>query len=329
MKNIIHLLSIVAVMLTVSCGTNDITNPPTQNPVDVYVAGTKDNHACYWKNNQEVVLNNDAMSFSNATKIIVSNNDVYVLGNYTGANNITKYVFWKNGVMINLSQTLSTSSQYVNSITDFDVSGNDVYLVGVTGGIGTVLSFDYAFWKNGVKTVFSPNNNSITSTFIKFHNNTIYLIGGKNISGTTKKGYFVNNDFTEVSTTLNGFTVKGNDVYVYGGNFSPQDIYYKNITTGQEVSFLTSQQIKKMVFDGSDRYTNSGSNVRKNDVSIYETQNPNFNFITDFEVKNTNTYILTQEGDLLPRGHLYLNNVDVFSIPSGYVLFNDLAIVQK
>ena len=84
-----------------------------------------------------------------------------------------------------------------------------------------------------------------------------------------------------------------------------------------------------MVFDGSDRYTNSGSNVRKNDVSIYETQNPNFNFITDFEVKNTNTYILTQEGDLLPRGHLYLNNVDVFSIPSGYVLFNDLAIVQK
>ena len=331
MKNIFHYLSIIALMLTISCSTNSTTNPPTQNPVDVYVAGKKDNHACYWKNNQEVILNNEIAYSSNAIKIIVSNNDVYILGTIEIETPYSlKYVFWKNGIITNLTETLSDTSQRVFDINDMDIYENDVYFVGSTKpSLLTVEQYELVYWKNGVKTVFSSNNNSPTDTFIKFRNNNIYLTGKKNILGISKKGYFVNNNFIETPQTLKGIAFKSNDVYVYSGDFNEEGTYYKNIMTGEEVSFIPGIQIYKIVFDGNDKYSSDNISINKNNNEIYEVPFSFFDRLTDFEILNNNSYIITKEGNFGTTDHLYINNVDVFNIQSNFSSMNDIAIVQN
>ena len=333
MKNLIYFLSIAILILNASCSKveNVISPPKTVGPVDVYVVGRKNGHACYWKNNQEVILDNGTMSNSNATKIIVSNGDVYVLGTYAGDIAPTiEYVYWKNGVMTNLTQTLSDSVQRVQAITDMDVSGNDVYFVGATFGSATVFRTEKAYWKNGIKT-FIPGTDftTVPASHIKVVNNNVYIIGGTNSSAN--KGYFINNNFTPSFQTLNGITVNGLDVYVYGGNFNPSNLYYKNLITGQEVSFFPSNAIAKMVFDGNDRYTSTDAYVFKNDFSVFQRDGFPFDFITDFEVLNSNTYVITQEGDLGVIDKLFINNVETQQINSTFNSnkFNAVTVVQN
>lgn len=45
------LFSLLVILLTlISCSNvDDVNNPSTQDPIDVYVAGSKNNQACYWK----------------------------------------------------------------------------------------------------------------------------------------------------------------------------------------------------------------------------------------------------------------------------------------
>lgn len=76
MKKLILLLIII---FNFSCNyTDNVINPITQNPVDVYLAGQKNGHACYWKNNQEYVLDDIGLFDSKATKIIIFSNDVHI-----------------------------------------------------------------------------------------------------------------------------------------------------------------------------------------------------------------------------------------------------------
>ena len=336
MKNIFHYLSIIALMLTVSCSTNSATNPPTENPVDVYVAGQKNGKACYWKNNQIIVLDNEIMSNSSATKIIVSNGDVYVFATFQmGIVPSLQYVYWKNGVMTNISNTFSSSPNFVDNIVDMEIVGNDVYFLGYTKKTslsGNAASFVY--WKNGVKTTVADYLN-LNGLFnfgqIKIVNDTIFIIGAKDIAGTINNGYFVNNNFTSSFQTLNGIAVKGLDVYVYGGNFNQSNFYYKNLITGQEVSFFQGNDIAKMVFDSNNKYTSTGANVFKNDVSVFQRNGFPFDFITDFEVLNSNTYVLTQKGDLGTIDKLFINNIETLQINStgNSNKFNAVIVVQN
>ena len=336
MKNLIYFLSIAILILNASCSKveNVISPPKTVGPVDVYVAGKKDNHACYWKNNQEIILDNGTMSRSNATKIIVSNGDVYVLGTYQmGFNPAPNYVYWKNGLMTNISNTFSASLDSVDNIADMEIVGNDVYFLGYTTQTtltGNTASFVY--WKNGVKTTVADYLN-LNGLFnfgqIKIVNNTVFIIGAKDIADTITKGYFINNNFTPSFQTLNGITVNGLDVYVYGGNFNPSNLYYKNLITGQEVSFFPANEIIKMVYDDADKYTSDYHNVLKNDTTIYSVPLPAFDRVKDFEVLNGNTYIISQLGDFGTYDHLYINNVDVLNFQSNFSSMNDIAIVQN
>ena len=336
MKNLIYFLSITILILNASCSKveNVISPPKTVGPVDVYVAGHKDGHACYWKNNQIVVLDDNSVTRSTATKIIVSNGDVYVLGTFQfGINPMPSYLYWKNGVLTNLTNELSTAPDFVNNIADMEIVGNDVYFLGYTTQTTlTGNSASFVYWKNGVKTVVADYLN-LNGLFnfgqIKIVNNTVFIIGAKDIAGTITKGYFVNNNFTPSFQTLNGITVNGLDVYVYGGNSNTNDIYYKNITTGQELNEFPSYSIQKMVFDGNDRYINGGIFIRKNDTTIYNVPLPDFDRIKDFEVLNGNTYIISQLGDFGTTDHLYINNVDVLNIQSNFSSMNDIAIVQN
>ena len=335
MKNIFHYLSIIALMLTVSCSTNSTTNPPTKNPVDVYVAGRKNGKACYWKNNQIVVLDNEIMSNSNATKIIVSNGDVYVLGTYVADIAPTpQYVYWKNGVKTFLMQTLSDSNQVLNRIIDFDVYGNDTYFIGFTKNpLLTVETYDFVCWKNGVKTIYTANGTKYEQHAIKVYNNIVYVTGVKIISGhQLERGYFVNNTFVKSENFFNSkFAIKNNSVCVYGRVFYPVEPYpsfFKNLNTGTETS-LPIAFLNKLVCDDNDNYVSDDIKILKNNTIIYNVPLPDFDKIKDFEVLNGNTYIISQLGDFGTTDHLYINNVDVFNIESNSSSMNYIAIVQN
>ena len=322
-------------MLTVSCSTNSATNPPTENPVDVYVAGQKNGKACYWKNNREVILDNGTMSNSNATKIIVSNGDVYVLGTYAGDITPTiEYVYWKNGVMTNLNQTLSDSVQRVQAITDMDVSGNDVYFIGKTYGTGTVLTKDLAYWKNGIKTAFSTNIYSNDDASIKFYNNNVYFTGIKTISGSRRSGYYINDLFYEDQIFMSSnFTIKDNAVCVYGPTYYPTDLYpsfFKNLETGT-VTTLPIPFLNKLVCDGNDNYVSDRVKILKNNETIYNVALPAFDSVKDFEVLNGNTYILTQTGDIGTLDKLLVNNIETLQVNStgNSTSFNAVIVVQN
>ena len=337
MKNLIYFLSIAILILNASCSKveNVISPPKTVGPVDVYVAGKKDNHACYWKNNQEVILDNNSMSNSNATKIIVSNDDVYVLGTFQmGFNPATNYVFWKNGVMTNLTQTLSDSSQVLNRIIDFDVYGNDTYFIGFTKNpLLTVETYDFVCWKNGVKTIYTANGTKYEQHAIKVYNNIVYVTGVKIISGhQLERGYFVNNTFVKSENFFNSkFAIKNNSVCVYGRVFYPVEPYpsfFKNLNTGTETS-LPIAFLNKLVCDDNDNYVSDDIKILKNNTIIYNVPLPDFDKIKDFEVLNGNTYIISQLGDFGTTDHLYINNVDVFNIESNSSSMNYIAIVQN
>ena len=89
-----------------------------------------------------------------ATSIYVSGSDVYIAGFYN-----TLAVYWKNGVMVNLTNTIPTASTNEGA---WGITGNgtDIYICGndQSKGVG--------YWKNGVFTAL-PGCFSVTGIFVK------------------------------------------------------------------------------------------------------------------------------------------------------------------
>jgi hypothetical protein len=94
---------------------------------DVYVAGSVNNNAVYWKNGTPHILaySNSTLFYCVANSIAVSGNDVYVAGTSSGA--FSKALCWKNGIGIPLQGIGQQVSGTANSIA---VYGNDVYVAG-------------------------------------------------------------------------------------------------------------------------------------------------------------------------------------------------------
>ncbi|NML19520.1 hypothetical protein HHL16_01485 [Pseudoflavitalea sp. G-6-1-2] len=116
---------------------------------DVYVAGSQNNPtsglpmATIWENGNAATLTAGTASVGVATAVFAAGNDVYVAGYeqedyYGGGSQFAKY--WKNGVVVKLSNVSSAA-------TGITVFGNDVYVSGWENN-GTHLVAKY--WKNGV-----------------------------------------------------------------------------------------------------------------------------------------------------------------------------------
>lgn len=320
MKKLLSLFLLLILMLHLSCNSDDI-NPSTQNPVDVYVAGDKNNNATYWKNNQEFNLING--EGATADTILVSNNDVHILGKKQSDNWTTEYLYWKNNIYTSLSTSYSTTDQVVKTITGIDVVGNDVYIVGYTKNpIITAEIYELAYWKNGVKTVLDNNiNNPTFQAKIKVVNNTIYI--------TTSNGIYINNAFQSIGVgiLLKGLAVNDNQVYVYGTNTRTNTGFYKNIATGIETTLTTIPSVYKLLFDNNNTYLADGVNIFKNNTQIYSSSF--FSFYIDFIALNNNVYILKREGDFGTFDALYINDVNVFQLFVDQGKFNSLTVVQN
>lgn len=324
------LVSLLFAIILIGCtDVDDLVNSSAQNPVDVYIAGVKNYSATYWKNNQPYLLSGG--DGGEANKICVSNNNVHVLGKKTSDNWITEYLHWENGNLTNLNTAFNTPAQYVHSITDMEIVGNDVYFVGYTKNpLISAEIYELVYWKNGVKTVLDNNiNNPTFQAKIKVVNNVIYVIGYTSNCFNSCHGIYVNNAFQSVyvGDLLKDITVKENQVYVYGTNTSTNTGFYKNMATGVETNLTTIPSVYKLLFDNNNTYVADGVNIFKNNTQIYSSSF--FSFYIDFIALNNNVYILKREGDFGTFDALYVNDVNVFQIFVDQGKFNSLTVVQN
>lgn len=324
------LVSLLFAIILIGCNDiDDLVNSSTQNPIDVYIAGVKTNNAAYWKNNESYLLTGG--SGGEATKICVSNNNLHVLGKKMLDNWRTEYLYWENGNLINLNTAFNTPAQYVHSITDMEVVGNDVYFVGYTKNpIIAAEIYELVYWKNGVKTVLDHNIVYPTvQSKIKLVNNTVYIIGYSSSSFTFSHGIYINNVFqsNSIGTILKDLTLKDNQVYVYGRNTPTNTGFYKNMGTGAETTLTTIPSVDKLIFDNNNTYVADGVNIFKNNTQIYSSSI--FSFYIDFIALNNNVYILKREGDFGTFDALYVNDVNVFQIFVDQGKFNSLTVVQN
>jgi len=335
MKKILLVLTLATGLLQTSCSEDLVSNSnvTATNSADVYVAGQKDNQACYWKNNQPVFLDSNGFTGPSANKIIVSNNDVYVLGIGIGATTTALEnvpMFWKNGLLTNLKASLSTDEEQVMTITDMEVVGNDVYFVGYTKK--PIIAFDdytLAYWKNGVKTEVRNYGSYVQNLpQIKILNNTVYITASAN-GNETLNGYYANSTFNPIpNSIINGLASNGSEMFVYGTLNNAG--YYKNTNTNAETSLPAPiNGITKIQF-ASDLYLTNGSNtIYKNGISFDNSQ-PELGGIIDFKIQNNGAYKITQvavgEGY---TSHLVVNGVEAMHINDSDGTFMSVFVVQN
>lgn len=335
MKN---LFSLLILLLAVGCSSIDeeIT-PQTQTPVDVYIAGQKNNQACYWKNNQEILLANGESA--SADTLIVANDDVHILGKKQYDNWITEFLYWKNNVRTNLTETLSTQSEIVRNITGMEVVGTDVYLVGYTKNpLITAEIYEFSYWKNGVQTVLAIVNNPTYQAKIKVVNNDVYVTGNASNCFDNCEGVFKNGVFTplnNVNLRLTDFAINNDEVSVYGNNYSNNSGYYKNLNSNTESTI--TQNINKLIFEGNDLYILSSGIILKNGIQIPTTAAPSngitnyIAFIQDFRVLDGNVFYILRGNTLngVPFSLVGINNTNVFESLDNSASFNGISLVQN
>lgn len=329
------ILSILLLLsfLQFSCNTIGITDDlPITNPVDVYVAGSKDGKACYWKNGQVVMLDSGGFEDVFAGSIIISNTNIYVIGQGFMNNQpeLGNYLFWKNGVLTNLNALLSTNSQIVRSIKDVQIIGDDIYILGLLKPeVLTVEIYELAYWKNGIKTTVSSNLNTLTSSQIKIQNNDIYIALNPTFD-LISNGYFKNNTFYPLPNTQIGFTEINKQIVVFGSRLQSINGFYRNTVTNvnTEVPFTNEAGISFLSVDNNNLYYTNFTEIYKNGSVLYTTGNENIT-ISDLKIRDNNVYRVIRN---------FINFIETYEIKvNDYTLmtssinetYNSLLIVQN
>ncbi|MCF6131449.1 hypothetical protein [Flavobacterium wongokense] len=321
MKNMFLKITLLCSLITLfSCSSDSVVT--NNSSADVYISGSKNDHACYWKNNQLTMLSDNGAFDSSADTIIVANNNIHILG-YGG----NKHLYWKNAVLTNLTDAFSTDTDIVERICSMDIVGNDVYIAGVTQNVANPSDYDLVYWKNGVKTVVTTT--ALDYTFfhlgIKVVNGDVYMNCFKEIAGVWTAGYFKNDVFFPEANalTLWGCNAVNSDIYVFGsGNGFPG--YYKNISANAETYFQTVSIINRMDFDNGNVYCSDDISIYKNGVLFYTipaNASPNLSYyrMTTFKVVDNSIYAITEEAH-------YQSNIYTFNQK---LLIDDAVSIQN
>lgn len=327
---------LVIVLLTISCNNvDDVVNTSTQNPIDVYVAGQKNGQPCYWKNNQLVMLDSGGFNNAYATKIIVSNGDVHVLGETPVpqfVNSYSLYLYWKNGVLTNLHDELDTGTDVLKYISNMTVVNDDVYFSGGIANSINAFNSKPALWANGIITILEnqPNGNYLTS--IQVINNNVYAFGNKYINNETRFGYYLNNVFySESDTNFYGVQYSNNHIYLFGSKINSSTNtytgFYRDEQTGIETFITNTDSVSDIITDSGNMYFNTSNGLYLNNNLISILTNGNLlRFLTILD-NNNYTLSVTDSSDL--TYYFEINNIISMQINESQGRFISLFLVQN
>jgi hypothetical protein len=131
---------------------------------------------------------------------------IYVSGTQRQTGGINEAVYWKNGLLVELSKNLESSA------TNIVVSGNDVY---VAGKIGSWVGY----WKNGVFDSLADDENATVQIVV--FGNDVYVTSYSQSGQYHYSGVYKNGIYTEVvpGDTRLGLTsiAVGNQGVLLGG----------------------------------------------------------------------------------------------------------------
>lgn len=191
---------------------------------NVFMAGTVNNTAVFWKNGQGTEL----AASSSGSCIGVSGTDVFV-----GGKSNLGYGYWKNGQFVSLNSGTSA----VNGIA---ITGTDIYFVGqVAGNLfidsagGSLVNTRTAvYWENGIINNIETDSRGSAAEGICFQGTDMYVVGHVyNDSGTAvqwkngvRTNYTSDNGQTEIAFAV---AVSGTDVYAVGV-YNNLPVYWKN-----------------------------------------------------------------------------------------------------
>lgn len=312
----------LAILTLISCNKNDDFEPNSLNPssVDVYVTGKFNGNPCYWKNTQLFLLDDGGISNSIAEKVMVSGSDVYVLGN-------TRYLnalYWKNGVLIDLKSQLNPNNEPFFQINDMYIDGNDVYFC---GHIGNYTTREICYWKNGVKTTISSNDNGSAYSMLISNNDLYFTAQGNSGRGYYKNGVFTDETYYSVSF---GLSKINNDVYLFGYKDSTltgsnYQGYFKNLTTGVSTYLSNLDYVRNLNGDNNNLYYSDGVNFYINNTLttfFYSGMG-----IIDFKIVNNNSYILSIEDTSDVNFYLDINNTNSMQINAADGEFTSILVI--
>lgn len=167
--------------------------------------------------------------------------DVYAAGWVEGGTNgpATVAAYWKNGTLIVLGDTTSSTNNFGSMARGIAVNGNDVYVSGVI----YTTNFGYAVvWKNGVPIKLSPDSNASEATRIAVNGSDVYVLGyihdtlSQNNTGiqySYNPIYWKNGVPYNIpnATAINSIAINGNDVYL-GGAVKSAYVYPSGVNAG-------------------------------------------------------------------------------------------------
>ncbi len=221
------------IALSSGSATYSVVNAIAVQGGDVYAAGSyqvgsapSKGIACYWKNG-ELRSIGDENVHSRATGIALNGNDIYISGVSDN-----RAVFWKNGIVNQLTTSNSPTSSSASSVF---VKDGDVYIAGNISD----FSWKACYWKNGVITILSTSISVANSVVV--NGADIYVTGydvennKPNNAALWKNGVksFLRSDLPVSSSFGNAIAIQNNDVYI-AGNIAPLDqqysvaVYWKN-----------------------------------------------------------------------------------------------------
>ncbi|MDR0463715.1 MAG: hypothetical protein LBG94_01215 [Treponema sp.] len=322
---------------------NTVTQPNGQlTPYHIYIAGntgytgiwdgnneTNGIKPCYWNGRQRVNLSvpsappNTLGTAGDAQKIIMKNDDVYVVGSYNFLPNYASLgCYWKNGVRIDLPES---SGAFDIAITD----NGDVYITGNPRNV---------YWKNGEKISFSSNLFAVEA-----NGNDIYMLGEEIISNQgviqqRNPSYWKNDVQNIIPENGKDIVVFGNKVYILFENS------YWSSETNNKITLQSSHVVKTDYISvgengdvfviGMEGIAGSPSfiilnraiwkNGQKLDLDIFNTTNTGGiiydNIFTDALSSDGNLYVVgTTKGPNLSTPGYWINGERVdFYIPREY-----------
>lgn len=262
---------VISALFFGACSSDDediqiINNPTTTTVTDVYVGGTLDKNAVYWKNNEMIQLTS---STANVVEEVVgmfvsSNGDVHAIGKTANGG-----AYWLNGNKTDLSfdpiklyvsangdvyilghqeylkNNVTTVTGFINE--DFSIVGEDVHIVGA-------LSNKPYYYLNGTLTELS--NNSLTSwaNGIEVNDGDVYIVGQMRAEAGSNNfmvSYWLNGNRTDL-TSVNE-DCYAYDMKVNNGNVHIVGSYY-NTANGEYGGAHWINNSLQPIVNGSEEY---------------------------------------------------------------------------